>query len=107
MSHPVPIIQITASVLGGARRCGGEDPLDLPERPRCRVHAVLAGPHRPTGASAVSAPGLRWPQLFLVVICGFLGVASGAYLTEQILSRNGGQPRAGRALAAPFLCLTH
>lgn len=59
----------------------------------------------PRAAPSWSADlGLSWLQLCLVLLCGTVGVASGAFLAEQVL--RGSMPRlASHPLAAPLLCL--
>lgn len=131
MSHPLPVLEITATQTqipvyrlraalhhrSGGRTMLGREGGDFAVVGR-QGHSFALIDHRGAAAALATdesarlreAPswstdlGLSWLQLCLVLLCGTVGVASGAFLAEQVLS--GAMPKlASHTLAAPLLCL--
>lgn len=121
MSHSLPVLEITATqtqipvyrlrAASDNRRAAAA--LAIHRRGRGRImldheghsFALIDEGARPREAPSWSTDlGLSWLQLCLVLLCGTVGVASGAFLAEQVLS--GSMPKlAGHPLTAPLLCL--
>ena len=109
MSHSLPVLEITATqtkipvyrLRAAIDNRGGRFILDHEGHSFALIDDGARLREAPSWSTDL---GLSWIQLCLVLLCGTVGVASGAFLAEQVLS--GSLPKlASHPLAAPLLCL--